>query len=122
MPIDTNGATTFPHVEWHKAVLFAALKAAKVERIVCGWALPDELDVPRTDGRHHWRQQDVVGKWCHEGVLFVAHFEAEGEEYRTATVTLLTTDETYPGAPVHFLPTEDTNFHPYRRPWNCQKQ
>ena len=26
--------------------------------------------------------------WCHERVLFVAHFEAEGEEYRTATVTL----------------------------------
>ena len=47
MPIDTNGATTFPHVEWHKAVLFAALKAAKVERIVCGWALSDELDVPK---------------------------------------------------------------------------
>jgi len=112
MPIDTNGATTFPHVEWHKAVLFAALKAAKVERIVCGWALPHELDVPRADGRHHWRQQDVVGKWCYERVLFVARFEAEGEEYRTATVTLLTTDETYPGAPVHFLPTEDTNFLP----------
>jgi hypothetical protein len=28
-------------------------------------------------------------------------------------VTLLTTGESYPGAAVHFLPTEDTNFHPY---------
>jgi hypothetical protein len=121
MPIDTNGATTFPHVEWHKAVLFAALEAAKVERIVCGWALPDEFDVPRADGRHHWRQQDVVGKWCHEGVLFVARFEAEGEEYRTATVTLLTIlIRAHPC--ISYRPRIPTSFRVCRRPWNCRKQ
>jgi hypothetical protein len=75
----------------NKAVLFDALKAAKVKRIVCGWALPKELDVPRTDGRKHWKKGDAVGE-CWDGTLFCAQFEAEGDQYRTASVKMLSED------------------------------
>jgi hypothetical protein len=79
----------------NKAALFDALKAAKVKRIVCGWALPEELDVPRTDGRKHWTKRDAVAE-CWGESLFCAQFEAEGDRYWTASVEMLSDDPRKP--------------------------